>query len=150
MEFDIAPPSTSVSLILGAIAILLVALAVLFVWLAMSAAKLSVGVNSGNVELKMPFYGRTIPLSQLELDKAQVTRIDKSSPLRPRIRTNGVGLPGYGVGWFKLKNGEKALLALTSREQVVYIPTRDGYSLLLSVRSPNQFLDQLRAASDSG
>lgn len=150
MEFDIAPPSSSVVLILGAISILLVALAVLFVWLSMSAAKLSVVVNTDSVQLKLPIYSRTIPLSQLALGQAQVTRIDKSSPLRPRIRTNGVGLPGYGVGWFKLKNGEKALLALTSREQVVYIPTRDGYSLLLSVRSPNQFLDQLRAASDSG
>lgn len=150
MEFDIMPPSSSVALILGVISIVLVALAVLFVWLSMSAAKLSVVVNTDSVQLKLPIYSRTIPLSQLELGQAHVTRIDKSSPLRPRIRTNGVGLPGYGVGWFKLKNGEKALLALTSREQVVYIPTRDGYSLLLSVRSPNQFLDQLRAASDSG
>ena len=65
---------------------------------------------------------------------------------RPSWRTNGVGLPGYSAGWFKLSNGQKALAFLTDRTRVVYLPTRAGYVLLLSVASPQEFLRALRAS----
>ena len=61
----------------------------------------------------------------------------------------GTGLPGYQAGWFRLRNGEKALLYLTDRARAVYIPTTAGYSLLLSPADPDGFLSQLRSLSPS-
>jgi hypothetical protein len=55
----------------------------------------------------------------------------------------GTGLPGYAAGWFKLANGEKALVYVTTQSEVVYIPTTEGYSLLLSVTEPDRFLARL-------
>ena len=65
--------------------------------------------------------------------------------LEPRSRTMGTGMPGYGAGWFRLANGDKALVYLTTPERVVYVPTREGYALLLSVERPEAFLDALRS-----
>ena len=53
-------------------------------------------------------------------------------------------MPGYNAGWFRLKNGSKALLALTDRSSVVYIPTTEDYSILLSVADPEAFLAAAR------
>ena len=64
-------------------------------------------------------------------------------------RRMGTGLPGYQAGWFRLRNGEKALLYLTDRARAVYIPTTAGYSLLLSPADPDGFLSQLRSLSRS-
>jgi hypothetical protein len=69
--------------------------------------------------------------------------LDADSTLRPVRRTNGIGLPGLSEGWFRLANGEKALMFVTDRDGVVYIPTRDGYSVLLSTVTPDEFLESL-------
>ncbi|WP_417763517.1 PH domain-containing protein [Shewanella sp.] len=47
-------------------------------------------------------------------------------------RTNGIGLPGYHLGWFQLKQDGKALVAVSNTQQLLYIPTTLGFSLLLS------------------
>ena len=63
---------------------------------------------------------------------------------QPKWRTNGAGLPGYAAGWFKLRNKEKALVFLTDRSRVVYIPTNKDYSVLLSVREAEEFADAIQ------
>ena len=58
------------------------------------------------------------------------------------MRTNGVGLPGFLLGWFRLDNGERALIAVTDRGRVVYVPYVEGL-LLVSVADPAAMLDSL-------
>ena len=65
--------------------------------------------------------------------------LTESPNYRPVWRTNGAGLPGYGSGWFGLANGDQALIFVTDKRRVVYLPTREGYSLLLSVQEPDKF-----------
>ena len=69
----------------------------------------------------------------------RIIDLNTQTEYKPRIRTNGIGLPGYEEGWFKLRNNEKALLFVTDYSRVVYIPTDKGYSLLLSVSSSEEF-----------
>jgi hypothetical protein len=87
-----------------------------------------------------------IPASQLRT--AEAVRVDfaASPELRPRRRTMGTGLPGYQSGWFRLHNGERALLYLTDRTRAVHVPTTEGYSLLLSPAEPDAFLAALSGA----
>jgi hypothetical protein len=56
-------------------------------------------------------------------------------------------MPGYQAGWFRLRNGESALLYLTDRTRAVYVPTELGYSLLLSPSDPERFLEAIRSAA---
>ena len=94
-------------------------------------------------------YGRTIPSSELRV--ADAARVDISrGPFRLVARTVGTALPGYRSGWFRLANGEKALVYVTDPSRVVYVPTTDGYSLLLSVAETDQFVDRLHTMKSAG
>lgn len=141
MEFQITPASPGTTLFLVGLTVLMSVLAIGFGWLAMSATRPSVVVDEATLTLKAPLYGRSIDLPRIRFDEARVVNVDSSSDVRPKLRTNGIGLPGLGVGWFKLANGERALVALSSRNRVVYVPTDDGYSLLFSIERPEAFLE---------
>ena len=92
------------------------------------------------------FYGRLISASDLMVSDARRIDFAAEPGFRPKLRTNGTGLPGYRAGWFKLQNGQKALLFLGDSQRVVYIPVRSGYSVLLSVPDSEGFLAALRGA----
>ncbi|MGH6671533.1 MAG: PH domain-containing protein [Xanthobacteraceae bacterium] len=88
-------------------------------------------------------FGRTIPAADLRLDAAHVVDFARSPDLRPKWRTFGIGLPSYRAGWFRLYDGEKALVFLSDSKPAVYIPTTLGYSLLISPQDPDGFLSSL-------
>ena len=125
--------------------IVLIAMAVLIL-VAMSARSARFEVSSAGLRLRGDLYGQSIPLSQLHLEGARRVVLDHELALQPSLRTMGTGLPGYQAGWFRLRNGEKALLYLTDPERAVYIPTSAGYSVLLSPADPDAFLAALRSA----
>ena len=106
-------------------------------------------VTSEGLRLRGDLYGRLIPRSQLRLGEARRVDLASERNLQPSWRTMGTGLPGYQAGWFRLRSGEKALLYLTDRSRAVYIPTTEGYSLLLSPMDPDGFLSRLRGRSGS-
>ncbi len=92
-------------------------------------------------------YGRFIPATALMLEQAKVLDLSREKSYQPKYKTNGMGLPGYKSGWFKLRNGEKALMFVTDPARVVYIPTNKGYATMLSVAHPEIFLQSLRRIS---
>lgn len=97
-------------------------------------------VGAFGLRIRGDLYGRTIPASQLHTDSARIVNIEQETAMKPRSRRVGTALPGYSSGWFRLANGEKALVYLTQRTRAVYIPTRAGYSLLLSPGDADGFL----------
>lgn len=141
MEFQITPASPGATVVLVALTVLMAALAIGFGWMATSATRPSVVVDDSSLTFRAPFYGRSIELAQIRLDEARVVNVDASSDVRPKVRTNGLGLPGLSVGWCRLANGEKALVGLSQRDRVVYVPTDAGYSLLFSLERPEAFLE---------
>jgi len=126
---------------LGFFGVILIAI---FVFPIYSSRRVRVLTDQKSLRIQGELYGRDIDMSSLNLATAKIVNLDESRELRPRWRTNGVGLPGYQTGWFKLKDGEKALLFVTDPTAVVYIPTGDGYSLLMSVSDAPRFLASIR------
>ena len=104
-------------------------------------------VSLAGLRLRGDLYGRLIPVDQLRAESASRVDFTAMPELRPARRTMGTGLPGYRAGWFRLKNGERALLYLTDETRAVYVPTTAGYSVLLSPREPDRFLEALRTVS---
>lgn len=104
-------------------------------------------VSPAGLRLRGDLYGRLIPMEQLRAESASRIDFETTPDLRPARRTIGTGLPGYRAGWFRLKNGERALVYLTDDTRAVYVPTTEGYSVLLSPGEPDQFLAALRTAS---
>lgn len=142
--FDIAPATVKGMYLLWGVVILAITVAIGAVAFATTGARMSrFEVSSDGLRLRGDLYGRLIPLRELRIDQARRVRLDADSDLAPRRRTMGTGMPGYQAGWFRLKNGEKALLYLTDRSRAVYVPTTDGYSVLLSPADPDAFLRAL-------
>ena len=106
-------------------------------------------LSEGGLRIRGDLYGRLIPASALRGDAARVVDLTGERELGPRLRTFGTAVPGYSSGWFRLRNGEKALLYVTERRRAVYVPTTAGYSVLLSPRDPDRFVERLREIAAS-
>ena len=103
-----------------------------------------VTVDADGVEVATTFYRRRLGWAQLRLDEARVANLDEHTHLKPALKSNGTALPGFRSGWFRLRNRDKALVAMTSGPRVTWIPTTEGYALLLQPRQPQALLDHLR------
>ena len=126
--------------------LLLVVPAVLLVVLAMAfwPRPVAIQVTSGELKISGSVYGRTLARADLVLDSARGVDLSREPALKPVRRSNGIGLPNYQVGWFRLRNGQRALCFLTRQDSVIYLPTSQNFVLLLSVSAPDQLLDALR------
>ncbi len=145
--FPIAPISGYPRLfpaVLILIAVVLFVLVVLFVWPRYSAHHVRFELDAGGLTIKGDMYGRTIPWSEIDSSNARAVNLKEQTGFRLKWRTNGKGLPGYSSGWFKLADGEKALAFITNPTSVVYVPTSDGYAVMMSVEAPAAFLNSLR------
>lgn len=100
-------------------------------------------IEPSGLRLQGDLYGRFLPKSHLQLDSARALDLEQEPAYAPVRRMMGTAIPGYRAGWFRLRNGERALLYVTDPTHIAYIPTTDGYALLLSVRDPAAFLQSL-------
>jgi hypothetical protein len=143
--FTIVPASNGpVWMVLG-IAVFLLLLIAMFTWFAYASRHVRFEVSPDGLRIAGDMYGRSIPAASLVLEGAKVLDLHRDRDYRPKWRTNGAGLPGYSAGWFKLFNGEKCLCFITDRHRVVYVPTTEGYSVMMSVERPDEFKNALTA-----
>jgi hypothetical protein len=119
--------------------VLMVATAALFSWFLVSQQHLALLISAERLALKAPLYGRTIPLQEVLVNQIELVNLTSQSPYRLTWRANGLSVPGYDLGWFRSKGKGRVLAALT-REQAVAIPTTKGYTLLVTMQAPEQFL----------
>jgi hypothetical protein len=146
--FAIAPVQTKAFWIVGLIPlfVLVIVVAVLFMTMnGMRAGRFE--VSSEGLRLRGDWYGRLIPADHLVRGSARRVDFTLIPDLTPARRTFGTGLPGYQAGWFRLRNGDRALLYLTDRSRAVYVSTTDGYGVLLSPSEPEKFLTALNAVT---
>lgn len=144
LVFPVIPAASKSLWFIAIIAVVLLLSAALLGYLAWSTRHVTCTVSQEGLRIEGDMYGRLIPLRTLQLDKAAVTNLKQDKEHQAKWRTNGIGLPGYASGWFKLRNGEKALLFVTDPTRVARIPTTEGYSVMLSVSEPAALIDALK------
>jgi len=98
-------------------------------------------VDADSLTVGGGFYRITLPLDRLSDGGAQA---DLAPHYELGVRTNGIGMPGLRLGWFELRGGGKAFVAITDPDKVVRIPTRNGYTILVSTDDPDALLRRLR------
>lgn len=119
-------------------------IAALFGYFLYSSRRTTFEVGPDSLAVRGTMYGREISLSSIQTDQMRVLDLHEQEAYGPRWRTNGLGLPDYKLGWFTLKNGEKALLFLTDRSRVAYIPTDEDFALVLSTHEPERLIEAIR------
>lgn len=113
-------------------------------WLALRLMLHRLSLQAGTLAVSTTFYHREYAWSDLQLDAARIVDLDEHTELKPWLRTNGVSLPGFHSGWFRLRNRSKALVATIGGPRVLYLPTHKGHALLLQPAHPASLLDELK------
>lgn len=106
-------------------------------------------LDSQGLSVATTFYKRSLPLASLKLDQARVIHLAEHIDFKPRLKTNGTSLPGLKSGWYRLANGNKALVSLRQGEQVLWLPTSEGYDLLLEPIDARQLIEHLRQVAST-
>jgi hypothetical protein len=145
--FPIVPAAAKPIWLLAGICALLFGVALALAYTGYATQNARFEIKDDQLRLVGDFWARQIPLDAIHLDQAAVIDLNESADYVPTRRTLGTSLPGYASGWFRLRNGEKALAYLTRRDAVAYLPTSLGYALLLSADRPHEFLLTLRSRS---
>ena len=142
--FTIAPADTKALWLIGLVPLLVLVLVVGVLGASITSARSArFEVSTEGLRLRGDWYGRLIPASQLVPAGARRVDLANTPELLPGRRTMGTSFSGYQAGWFRLRNGESALLYLTDRTRAVYVPTTDGYAVLLSPSEPERFLSAI-------
>jgi len=112
---------------------------------ALPMAKLRIVINSTRI------YLSATPLFRKEVGRGDVVSIAvinlrEQASLRPVWRLFGVSLLGFDLGWYRLKNGAKAFVALpSSSDRVVVMRLRDGSYVIVSPEDFEGFQRALRS-----
>lgn len=144
--YQIIPAGPRPFYIMVPVFVILIGVFLLVAWTLYGSQRASLRLSSAGVSFRGDVWGRkTVPLQQIRVRDARIVNLETEAELRPGSKRMGTGLPGYASGWFRLRSGEKALVYLTDRHKVVYIPTDLGYSILASVAEPEKLLSELRS-----
>ena len=127
------------------VGLLMVGLGGFFLWVRGAQANSSVEITGSEAILWTPLYGRTIALSSVTPGSVAIGSLTKDEANRLKWRTNGLGVPGYQLGWFRTYGGVKALVAATG-DAVVTFRTSEGYSVFVSAADNAGLGAALRAA----
>lgn len=143
--FDIAATTKNSGLFMVIVSAAITLLTVgLFGYIGMTMNHMFIETSPDSIRIRIPMYSKTIKRSDIFADQVKV--VDMNAPGSPRLgmRTNGIGLPGFQGGWFRLAGGGKVLAAVTDRTNVVVIPTKLGYDVMASVKNPEALIASLR------
>jgi len=102
-------------------------------WIYRMTRRIGATLDAGALTVATGVAMRRFPISTLRGAGVRTVDLAEHTELRPSLRTWGIGMPGLASGWFRLKNGGKALCILTTREHVTVLRADDGTWLLLSL-----------------
>jgi hypothetical protein len=105
-----------------------------------SLRRAGVSIDQGELVVNIGLgRAKRVRLSSLRARGLQTVDLNERNELKPLIRTWGTSLPGFSAGWFRLRNGEKAVCVLLDRQRVSYLRSEeDNLSLLLSLAEPEK------------
>ncbi|MFC1942855.1 PH domain-containing protein [Chloroflexota bacterium] len=143
--YGIIPAASGPMIFIVAIVLVLILVIGLLSFIGYSSKNVRFEINDEGLKISRSIYGRLIPRDQIVASEVKVIDLSADLEYKPKHKTNGAGLPGYSEGWFKLNNNEKALLFVTDRSSVVYIPTNKNFSVLLSVKEAGEFARSIKS-----
>jgi hypothetical protein len=133
----------NVSMIMTVLAlVVIISLIIIAVGIIHSMKNTTLTLTEKEIIIKSIFYGRKIPLDEIIIGEIKPINLDNDKEYNISIRTNGISVPQFKSGWMRLKNGEKALTFITSKNNVVLIPTKK-YLILFSMDKINEFIARI-------
>ncbi|HEX6612569.1 MAG TPA: hypothetical protein VF022_01740 [Rhodanobacteraceae bacterium] len=125
----------------------LLLLDVLYLFLAWRIRCAGVALNAQAIGIDTGFSTRLVALQRLAPRGIMEVDLKRHPELRPLLRTLGLGLPGFNGGWYRLRDGRKALCLVTERDRVTVLEDETGLVYLLSLADPEPLRRALQAAA---
>ena len=122
--------------------VLIMVLIVFIIGFVFSMKHTTISIKNNEVIIKTFLYGRKIQIEDILINEIQTINLKQNNEYNVSIRTNGIGLPNFHLGWMKLKNGKKALVYLTNKENVLLMPTKN-FVVLFSMQKTEEFIKKL-------
>ncbi len=119
----------------------------LFVFTFYQSFSSTISWDDKQLQVNIPLYSNTIEINQVHFAQARVVNLLKEPEYAAKWRTNGLGMPGYSLGWFSLNNGDKALLSVTKPAQVIMLPISQDKMIMVSVIDADKALVTLHASA---
>ena len=141
----LTPPKGIIYVAPIVIAALLAVLVWVFIGVVGSFKNTGIAIKDGEIAITSFLYGRRIPIENVYVDEVRAVDFNSNSDCRVSWRMNGIRLPGFLSGWMKLKNGKKALVFVTDKNNVLMVPTKD-FVLLFSMKNSAEFIDKIKEA----
>jgi hypothetical protein len=142
-------PPVPASAVGGAIALtaLFFPLAALFAWFAFAQRRSTITITDYHIILQAPIYGRTMERDHLIANSLRKLTMKEPERYRLALRTNGVSVPGYQLGWFRTKGAGRVLAAISGNDLVVW-QTSDDYGVIVSPEDRDGLIAALSAARE--
>lgn len=102
-------------------------------------------MDQAGLDLVTSFYRRRLAWPDLRLEQARVVSLGEHPELKPALKSNGYAMPGFRSGWFRTRKLSKVFVATAGGDRVLWIPTTQGYDLLLQPRNPQATLQRMQA-----
>ena len=130
----------TIVVVLGGVAAL-----VLTIWMVLDAAmrRHRLQLSPAAIEVRTTFYSTSVPLRELDLEQARVIDLHERGGFTPRRKSNGYDVPGFKSGHFRLRNGDKAFVAIAGERRALWLPSTRGNGLLLQPQQPEALLKHL-------
>ena len=125
----------------------LLLLDVLYLFLAWRIRCAGVALNAQAIGIDTGFSSRLVALQRLAPRGLQEIDLKQRPELRPMLRTLGLGLPGFSGGWYRLRDGRKALCLVTDRDRVTLLEDETGLVYLVSLADPEPLRQALQACA---
>ncbi|MCL1077026.1 hypothetical protein D5R81_03995 [Parashewanella spongiae] len=111
----------------------------------------TVNIIADDLVFNVPFYHKTLPLTDVQFSKISTIDLSTSKAIKLDYRQNGIGLPGYQLGYYRLQRPyheiSMALVSVTEPSKVIVVPTTENLLLIFSVDNPEDVVEQLNGFS---
>jgi hypothetical protein len=104
-------------------------------------------ITSEGLTIHDRFYPVTVKVADVDIEHIKVVDIRTDSRWRLTARTNGIGARYYKAGWFRVAGGEQVRMYRTTSQRLVLLPPKSQSApILMEVKQPEAFIQELRQA----
>ena len=132
--------ATWIGVAIGAVSLAVVTFAFLY-----SPGPPSYTLTADALTIHDRFYPVTLRAADVDVARLRLVDIAVDREWRPTMRTNGFANAHYRSGWFRVASGQKVRAYRADGTRLLLLPPKgDGAPVLLEVKHPGPFLDELR------
>ena len=139
-------PKNNVYVLFIVLSVAIAFVLVLLIAIMLSIKNINISVKDREIIIDSLLYKRKIPIENVLIDEMKRINLKQNTEYNISYKRGGISLPNLHVGRMRLKNGAKALVYVTNKENVLLMPTKD-FIVLFSMEKIEEFINKITERS---